>query len=284
MSTATGGESATGDVLSAVLALVTAQRGLDLRDYHGNIIEARVRAWMSAAKCRDVPECLRVLSSTRDEVDRLVDALLIKVTGFFRDAPAFAQLRRAVDEIVQRLGAGESLRAWSAACATGEEAYSLAMVLDEACAVRPDIRYEVLGTDVDPAALQTANAGLYPVARTGGLSEETAARYLLRDAAGARIVPRLREHVQFATHDVVGRRLAPAEAVVASFDVVLCRNVLIYFTRRLQEKAVDRLAAVLRPGGVLMLGAAESLPESAAARFTPLDATCKLYRRKEDGA
>jgi chemotaxis methyl-accepting protein methylase len=282
MSTATAAESTTGDVLSAVLALVTAQRGLDLRDYHPNVIHARVREWMSATRCRDVPECLRVLSSTPDEVDRLVDALLIKVTEFFRDAPAFAELRRAVDEIVQRLGAGESLRAWSAACATGEEAYSLAMLLDEACAVRPDIGYEVLGTDVDPAALQTARAGHYSVARTGGLTEETSARYLQRDAAGARIVARLREHVQFATHDLVGRRLAPAEAVVASFDVVLCRNVLIYFTRRLQEKAVDRLAAVLRPGGVLMLGTAESLPDSAAARFTPIDVTCKLYRRKED--
>jgi chemotaxis methyl-accepting protein methylase len=162
---------------------------------------------------------------------------------------------------------------------TGEEAWSVAMLLAEACP--PPGAFEVLASDLDPAALEVARSGRYAREAALAVPERLRARFLTPEGGAVRMVPELRERVRFARHDLMGRRLAPPEAVVASFDLVLCRNVLIYFTRRLQEKAFERLAELLRPGNLLVMGLAEWLPGRLAESFAPLDARLKIYRRRE---
>jgi two-component system CheB/CheR fusion protein len=177
------------------------------------------------------------------------------------------------------------LRVWAVGVATGEEAWSVAMLLAEAAGPGPAGRFEVLASDVDDSSLAVARHGRYPERAVAAIPSPLRARYL--EAAGAAwdVAGALRPYVRFAEHDLVGRVLAPREAVVASFALVLVRNVLIYFDRRLQHKALERLAAVLEPGGALVLGDAETLPAAFVGRFAPfpgVDRRLRIYRRTED--
>jgi chemotaxis methyl-accepting protein methylase len=148
-------------------------------------------------------------------------------------------------------------------------------------------RFEVLASDIDGSSLEVARHGHYPAEAAAAIPAGLRARFVEHAGRWCRITGELRHHVRFAQHDLMGRVLSPREAVVASFALVLVRNVLIYFDRRLQDKALDRLAAVLEPGGALVLGDAESLPPTFADRFSPfpdVDRRLRIYRRTEDRA
>ena len=196
------------------------------------------------------------------EYDRLVSSLLIKVTGFLRDAKLWDHLR---DEVIPGLletarRERRELRVWSAGCSSGEEAYSLAMTIAEAQRDDPrpvDVR--IFGTDIDPGAIAFARRGVYPA---GALHDVPAAlrdRYFGRSGSGFEVAKPLRAEVVFGEHDLSARVPFPR------IDLLLCRNVLIYFTSGLQRAALETFAFSLRTGGVLVLGQSESVTASPAA-------------------
>lgn len=264
-----------------ILALLAAARGVDFRDYRQETLARRIAVRIAATGCRDARAYLAFLEGREDELGRLLEALLVRVTSFFRDPPAFEALRdRVVPELAAAaLGREVPIRAWVVGAATGEEAYSLAMLLEDGLAGRD---FEVLGSDVDAPAVEIAAEGRFPCAAAAAVPEALAARFLDPAPDGMRVKERLKRRVRFALHDVVGPRHAPREAIVASFDLILCRNLLIYFTRRLQERALERLAGALVPWGVLVLGPAESLPEGAERRFRAIDENLNIYRRRDE--
>jgi len=251
--------------IDEILALVARRRGIDFRDYRRDTVCRRAELRVRATGCADLAAYCRYLSNSGDEVDRLVETLVVPVTEFFRDAWAFQEL---ADRVLPELLARKPLvRAWVAGAATGEEAYTLAILLAEASARIRGNDFEVIASDLDQGSLEKARRGIYPAAVAMNVPADLLGRHLRYEAGSVRVLESLRNRVRFAQHDLTGTLLAPREAVVAAFDLVLCRNVLLYFTEPLRTTVASRLAGVLEPGGALMIGAFESLPEGLSGRL-----------------
>jgi chemotaxis methyl-accepting protein methylase len=272
--------------LEAILGHVAREKGLDLRDYRRPTLARRVRARMEALGDPDAATYRRRTESDRRELDRLAEALLVRFTSFFRDPAVFDALARSVlPRLVREAAARDApVRAWVVGAASGEEAYSVAMVLADLCreAGRP---FQVLGTDRSEQAVELARRGLYHEDELAPLPERL--RELFAPSDGAFVVrDSLKAQVRFARHDLMAPRLSPPEAVLASFDVVLCRNVLIYLDERYRARAFERLATVVQEGGALVLGSSEALPLGMAERFAPFpgtDASSRIFRKRPKG-
>ena len=211
----------------------------------------------------------------RDAAERaaLVKSLLLPVTEFFRDPPAWDALAREVlPGLVERARAGETIRVWCAGCASGEEAYTVAIALAEGGA--PPGRVEILGTDLDPDSVRRAAAGTYDAARMQNVDAARRARFFRADAGAFRVGDDLRPSVGFRVHDLT-RDPTPQ----GPFDVVVCRNVLIYFDDALQAQVLAALEACIAPRGVLFLGRSTTLPADADA-FEPIARTMRIFRSR----
>lgn len=270
--------------LEPILALVAAARGLDFRDYRPEVPARGVGLRIAATSSRDAEAYRRRLDEDPLEIDRLLHVLVVPVSGFFRDRPVFDALARRVLPEISRLPG--PVRAWAIGAATGEEAWSLAMLLALECE-RIDVRgFEVIGTDIDERSLDVARGGTYSEEVARELAPDLRARFLMPRAGAWTIAGPLRAHVRFARHDLLGARLAPRDAIVPSFRLILFRNVLIYFERRLQRKALERVLSTLEPDGVLVLGPVETLPEGLAGRLEPfpaVDARLRVFRARGEG-
>jgi chemotaxis methyl-accepting protein methylase len=268
-------------LLRRMLSLVRERRGLDFGSYRVATMLRRVRNRMIAANVRTLPEYLRRLESDPAEADALLERLTIKVSRFFRDPAVFAALREFLPRR-RAERAGQPLRLWSAGCGQGEEPYSLAILLAEQGPLAAADR--VLATDIDPGALAFAERGAYPAAALEDVPEPLRAYYFEPEQAPAR-EPRwmagaaLRDHVDFRGHDLASDAPAPDGG---GFDLVCCRNVLIYLQPPLQERVEQRLARSLSKGGLLCLGEAEWLLPAVAARFDVIDRKSRLFRLREE--
>ncbi len=266
------------DWIDRLLARLAERRGIDFRDYRRETLVHGVEMRLAMTGCADAAAYERRLADDETEWSQLARALVVPVTSFFRDPAVFDALAGVIDELVAR--APGAVRAWVAGAATGEEAWSLAMLLAERCLPR-GIGFDVIGSDLDPGAIAFARRGSYPAGDVASVPAALRARWLEDDGARVRITAPLRVHVRFALHDVMGPTLAPREAIIASFEIVCCRNVLIYFDRRLQHKALERLVAAMAPGGALVLGDTETVPETIAHRLAPHDPArpaLRIYR------
>lgn len=253
--------------LTEILALVAERRGVDFRDYRRETLERRAELRVRATGSANLEAYASLLRAQPAEIDRLVETLVIPVTEFFRDGWVFGELaERVVPELARRKGV---VTTWVAGAATGEEAYSIAMVLADVSSRSNGAGFEVVASDIDRRSLEVARAGVYAAASAASIPDDLRRRYLRGEGDKVRIAESVRQRVRFAEHDLVGARLAPTEAIVASFDLVLCRNVLLYFDDSLRATAAERLASVLEPDGVLVLGTSEPLPPRIAGAFRP---------------
>lgn len=213
-----------------------------------------------------------------EELASLYRDLLVGVTGFFRDRELFTRLGgQPLRELTDRLGPEEDLRIWCAACATGEEAYSLAILAHEAFRLagqRP--RVKVFATDVHRASLEVAGAGFYPADSLEALPPELRERYFVPQGERFQVAPALRASIVFAHHNVL------RDAPFTRIDLISCRNLLIYFEPVAQRKAVSLFLFGLRAGGVLVLGPSET-PGSLGDELLALDARWKIYRKRRPG-
>jgi two-component system, chemotaxis family, CheB/CheR fusion protein len=275
----------TSEAIESVLETVVRLGGSDFRDYRPETIRRGIEARLAARTEVTVTDYARTLEQDQDELRLLLEALVVPWSSFFRDPLVFSALE---DEVLPRLALEHlerrPLRAWCVGTATGEEAWSLAMLLGTMGALPAAPSWELLASDLDERTLRVATLGRYPGDSLNHIPPRHR-HFLEVDVTGetARVAPGLRRRVHFARHDMLGARLAPAAAIVASFDLVMVRNVLIYFDRRLQEKALARVAATLEPGGVLVLGQVENLPQGLRERFESypgLDPDLRIFRAR----
>jgi two-component system CheB/CheR fusion protein len=264
--------------LPTVLRLLLQTTGHDFAQYKPSTLRRRVERRMALHGTASMADYARLLAASSQEGELLFKELLIGVTAFFRDPPFWQNLAASVlpSLAVQAAARPEpELRAWVVGCSTGEEAYTLAMLLHEAvacAALAQQLKVQVFATDLSADAVQTARRGLYPEALVQGVSAVRLSRFFVREAGGYRVSKALRDMVLFARHDVIG------DPPFMRLDIVSCRNLLIYFKPALQHKLLPLFHYVLRPGGTLLLGNSETVGRFESL-FAPLDIRWRMYRR-----
>ena len=264
-----------GREFSALLDLIRERSGIDFSAYKTATIVRRLRGRMAATGHSSLGEYSKLLESDAEEYARLINSLLIKVTEFFRDPKVFDHLRdQTLPLLIEDARKhGRQLRVWSAGCATGEEAYSLAITVSEALgneAERIDVR--VFATDIDRAAIAFARRGLYPPAAFQNMPAPLRARYFVKSDGGYEASKLLRSLMVFGEHDLGARAPFPR------IDLVLCRNVLIYFSQPMQRTALETFGLSLRDDGCLVLGPSETVAAMPALYVEDM-ARLRIYRR-----
>ena len=268
------------NALKKIVVLLRAQTGHDFSQYKPSTVYRRIERRMAVHQIDTLDHYVQYLQQTPIEVEALFRDLLIGVTRFFRDAEAFQALEQ---QIIPQLFAGKPadavIRLWSVGCFTGEEAYSMAILLAERQqALKQTFRVQVFATDIDSQAIATARAGLYPASIAADLTPERLARFFTAEADGSayRIHKSIRDLLVFSEQNVI------RDPPFSKLDLICCRNLLIYLNGDLQKKLIPLFHYALSPGGFLFLGTSETVGEFADLLFTTRDRKQRLYQRKED--
>lgn len=266
------------DSVKKIFALLRVQTGHDFSHYKENTIGRRIERRMAVHQIETLEGYVRYLQQTPAEVESLFLDLLIGVTNFFRDPKAFAALlKHVIPKLLEGKSVGAPLRVWVPACSTGEEAYSIAILLHEAMeTVKRHFKVQVFATDIDRRAIEQARSGIYPASIAADISPEHLARYFTLEPGGSayRIQKNIRDLMIFSEHDII------KDPPFSRLDLVSCRNLLIYMDGVLQKKIIPLFHYALNPGGFLFLGTSESVGDFVDL-FSTLDRTAKLYQRKE---
>ncbi len=264
--------------LSDLFQILSARTGVDFREYKATTINRRIARRMLALGFSEynayVDFCRRDLA----EVDALYKDLMISVTRFFRDAKQFEALREQVRDLVDRMDVTDqrTIRVWVAGCATGEEAYSVAILFLEAMGGIEKVaqrRLQVFATDIDQQALDQARRGEYPISATSDIPDELLDRYFIVRSESIEVRKALRAFVLFSRHNII------QDPPFTNLDCVSLRNLLIYFNGTLQDKVLARVGYSLIPKGLLFLGAAETVG-GMDNLFDPSSHTDRIYRKR----
>ena len=263
----------TADWLTPIVDLLRTRTTHDFALYKPGTLRRRTERRMAIAGIIDRGRYLDTLSQDPGELDLLAKVLLINVTGFLRDPKAFELLAAdVVPDLLRQQPPDHPLRVWVAGCSTGEETYSIAMLLlEEIAATGRTVALQVFASDADGDAVAFARDGLYPESIAADVPPARLARFFTREKSGYRIVPELRGLIVFATQNVL------ADPPFSRLDLVCCRNLLIYLRPEAQEKVLLLFDFALRDGGVLFLGGSETVAP-LGARFAPVSKTHRIYR------
>ncbi|MCI5149256.1 MAG: chemotaxis protein CheR, partial [Candidatus Electrothrix sp. MAN1_4] len=236
-----------------IFAHLRQEYGLDFSKYKPTTVGRRIRRRMDFCHLQQVRDYVELLASNPLELDALYKDLLIGVTEFFRDPQVFSSLEHEIIPLLFKQASPDGLRAWIAACATGEEAYSIAILLHEAAErLGYQKKISVFATDVHRHSLETASKGVYEPERLQNVSQQRLDRYFMVEKSGAHsVTPELRKLVIFAPHNLIN------DPPFTKMDLVSCRNLLIYFSPESQDSCLNLLHFALRPGGILLLGLSE---------------------------
>jgi two-component system CheB/CheR fusion protein len=261
--------------LEGVLAIMRHRGGRDFSEYkHGTLVR-RIERRMHLHGMDGMEAYARLLEQSGDEIDALWRDWLIGVSSFFRDPDAFRALESALPDLLTRGDDGSQLRIWVPGCATGEEAYSLIIVLLELLGrLKLNREVQVFATDLNPAAIQFARAGRYPGGIAADMSEQRLSRFFLREDESLRVRKELRDLVVFAVQDALH------DPPFTRLDLVSCRNLLIYLEPNAQRRLLSSFHYSLNPRGILLLGSAENGAGSEEF-FLPLDGHFKIFRRND---
>jgi two-component system CheB/CheR fusion protein len=269
-------EENNGEAMQRILSHLRIRSGHDFTNYKKSTVRRRIARRMQVQRVSTMAEYLPILRESAQEAQALFADLLISVTTFFRDSDAFDKLAALViPRLFEDKGASDAIRVWIPGCATGEEAYSIAMLLLEE-ASRHDIRCEiqVFASDLDDGALGVARDGRYPKAIEADLTEERLRRFFTREGDQFRVTRDLRDTVLIAKHSLL------KDPPFSKLDLVSCRNLLIYLDRELQQQVCATFHFALNPSGYLFLGSSESA-DNPPGMFRAIDRESRIYQRMQ---
>ena len=267
------------NALKKIFILLRAQTGHDFSQYKPSTINRRIERRMAVHQITGVDDYVRYLQQTPVEVEALFCDMLIGVTNFFRDPEAFKVLEeQVIPKLFEGKPAGAVVRIWTTGCSTGEEAYSIAILMQERVELlRSSYKVQVFATDIDSRAIATARAGVYPASIAADISPERLARYFTAEPDGNtyRVHKAIRDMLVFSEQNVI------KDPPFSKLDFISCRNLMIYLGPELQKKLISMFHYALLPGGILFLGTSETVGEFSNL-FSVLDRKAKLYQRKDD--
>jgi PAS domain S-box-containing protein len=263
-----------GNDLDKICLVLRSTVGVDFRLYKQATVRRRIARRMALKKIASLAKYAQVLRQNPDEARALADDIFIHVTSFFRDPECFQALRKKVLAKLAKKAAGEPIRIWVAGCSTGEEVYSLAMLLLEEMGDKATgTKIQIIGTDIQEKAVEHARLGIYAETAVAPLTAARLKRFFVKVEHGYQIQKPVRDLCIFARHDLA------TDPPFSRLDLVSCRNVLIYMGAQLQKRLVSMFQYALRAGGFLFLGKSESISEYSDA-FHAEDRKHRIFQRK----
>lgn len=263
----------------SLLNQIVGDRGLDFRQYHEGVIKRKIAVRMRANKLEFYSEYGRLLTKRPEEFDKLLEDLCINVSEFFRDKEVWVTVKYLLESLIKqkKIRNDKSFRIWAAGCANGEEPYSLAILLQEIRRTEPwAFELELAASDIDKKALLAAQAGAYPKENLKNVDARHLKSYFIALADGRyQLKNGIRDMVKFQRLDLIG------DDGIREADLVICRNVFIYFNRSLQEQLLMKFHSSLKAGGYLVMGKAETLLAEAKEIFREIDSNARIYQKKE---
>ncbi|HEY6562488.1 MAG TPA: chemotaxis protein CheB, partial [Polyangiaceae bacterium] len=261
--------------LGKLFVLIRSEFGNDLAQYKLATIDRRIARRMMFQKVERLADYVRYVQGNRDELRALYEEILISVTRFFREPETFAALKTtAFPQLLEQRTPNQPIRVWVPACATGEEAYSIAICLFEFCEDNlPEARIQIFGTDIDDESIQQARRGVYPVNIALDVSPERLERFFVKKDDEFQIARKIRDLLVFSRQNVL------TDAQFSQLDLVSCRNLLIYLQPSVQKKVLRKFHHALNPTGHLLLGSSETVGD-APELFSPLDRKHKIYVKR----
>jgi len=268
----------TQNALDKAIILLRTHTGHDFSLYKKNTFYRRIERRMGIHQIGKIADYVRYLQENSQELDLLFKELLIGVTSFFRDTGVWEELRKKIlPALIASRPDGHVIRAWVPGCSTGEEAYSLAMVFKEVkekLKPRKKVTLQVFATDLDKDAISKARQGLYPENICADVSPQYLSRFFTKDEHGCRVTAEIRAMVTFAPQSII------MDPPFTKLDILSCRNLLIYLATEMQKKLIPLFHYSLTPGGILLLGSAETVG-TFTDLFTPLNNKLRIFRRTD---
>ncbi|MFC2107554.1 chemotaxis protein CheB [Bacteroidota bacterium] len=260
--------------LEKIYALIRTQTGHDFSNYKKNTIKRRIERRMDVNKIDKLPDYIRFLNQTPLEISTIFKDLLISVTNFFRDKDAFIKLKEVIISHLEDTDTRNyPFRCWVPGCASGEEAYSIAMILVEALEESgKSVNIQIFASDIDENAIEIARSGIYPESIAADVSADRLNRFFTKRDHGFGIKKYLREMVVFANHNLI------KDPPFSKLHLISCRNLLIYLDQVLQKKILPAFHYTLNPNGILMLGPSESIGEYVDL-FQVVDSKLKIFKK-----
>ena len=268
------GDDLTDDEFAAITLLLRERRQFDLDQYKDRCIRRRIAKRLRSCKVVDFASYLKRLEMDRDELDTLLATISIHVSQFFRNPDTYRILEQKIlPDLCRRVRAAgrTELTFWSAGCACGEEPYSLALLVDDMNA--RDLKINILATDVSEPVLDAARCGTFEALRLKEVPPEVLNKYFHGENGHYQVIERIRNQVEFRQHNIMTASDYPPA------DLILCRNVMIYFTREEQERILFRFAATLPEHGALVLGRSETMTGDIRRYYQSEFPVERVYRR-----
>ena len=257
-----------------IIFLIRSRTGHDFSHYKTNMLSRRINHRMDVHKITTIENYIPFLQENPNELDSLFEDFLIGVTSFFRDTPVWEKLKKAIlPELFKTWPDGYIIRVWVSACSTGQEVYSLAIILKEVFGqlkIKKSFIFQIFATDLDTTAIDKARKGFFSKKELANVSQERINSFFVKEKDGFRVSTSIREMIVFAKHDVI------KDPPFTRLDILLCRNLLIYFKKELQTKLMNLFHYSLKEGGLMVLGSAEN-NNSGNTQFKIIDSKLKIY-------
>jgi chemotaxis methyl-accepting protein methylase len=263
-------------VFKSLLNKISSDRGLDLRNYHTEILKRRIGLRIQHCDLKSYAEYMHYLTKNPKEYDRLFETLCINVSEFFRDPPVWVTIQYMLENLVRNKIKNNqgSIKLWSAGCANGEEPYSLAIAVKEALrGITQITSVEIMATDVDKVCLTFAEKGVYVKDNLKNTQPKLLSRYFDFSEGKFYIKDEIKNLVKFSYLDLTSQQYP------RDMDVLCCRNVFIYFNRFLQKQILDKFCASIVPGGYLVMGKSEFLGPEYSQFFEAVDSNARIFRK-----
>ena len=270
--------------LKKILDIVKKQRGFDFSGYRSPMLERRIQKRVLATRSENIENYMEYLNSNSDELNHLINVFTINVSHFFRNSFIFEYISKIIiPSLIQSKikDKDHNIRVWSAGCSYGEEPYSMAILLNDIINKEEvDIRTNIFATDLDKKAITNASIGTYGFDSVRNVKFGTFQKYFTQTENKFQLDPKIKKMVQFSFFDLQDEnRLVPPDSIFGGFDILLCRNVLIYFEPEYQKIIFNKLYQSLNKDGYLVLGEAEVPIEGFKNKFRKEIKCCKVYRK-----